>query len=195
MHMHACAWLQGFRIGGQAETAEERGEWCGPWSTAMQLIARREAALEDLTLALTPVPTLTPTPIPASTPTLAPALILALTLAPSLTLILAPTLALTLTLPLPLTLPPALPLAPNPNQAALEEHEADQGGEAPPPLVAWAPRRSGAAAAAAAAAAARRAHAGGVPALQELCVGFLVANIGAVSSFGVLPPGAIYMII
>ena len=39
--------LQGFRIGGQAETAEERGEWCGPWSTAMQLIARREAALED----------------------------------------------------------------------------------------------------------------------------------------------------
>ena len=42
MHMHARR-LQGFRIGGQAETAEERGEWCGPWSTAMQLIARREA--------------------------------------------------------------------------------------------------------------------------------------------------------
>ena len=41
-----------------------------------------------------------------------------------------------------------------------------------------------------AAAAARRAHAGGVPSLQELSVGFLVANIDCVSSFGVLPPGA-----
>ena len=37
--------MQGFRIGGQAETAEERGEgWCGPWSTAVRLINEREAA-------------------------------------------------------------------------------------------------------------------------------------------------------
>uniref|UniRef100_A0A7S0LH24 Uncharacterized protein n=1 Tax=Coccolithus braarudii TaxID=221442 RepID=A0A7S0LH24_9EUKA len=37
--------LQGFRIGGQAESAEERGEgWCGPWSTARALLDRRAAA-------------------------------------------------------------------------------------------------------------------------------------------------------
>ena len=37
--------MQGFRIGGQAETAAERGEgWCGPWSTATRLIEQREAA-------------------------------------------------------------------------------------------------------------------------------------------------------
>lgn len=35
--------MAGFRIGGQGETAEERGEgWCGPWSTAMRLIEQRE---------------------------------------------------------------------------------------------------------------------------------------------------------
>jgi hypothetical protein len=45
-----------------------------------------------------------------------------------------------------------------------------------------------------AAAAARRAHAGGVPSLQALSVRFLVDNIGAVSSFGVLPPGALHAI-
>lgn len=50
------------------------------------------------------------------------------------------------------------------------------------------------AAATGAAAAARRAHAGGVPSLQELSVRFLVANIGAVASFGVLPPGALHAI-
>ena len=36
--------MQGFRIGGMRETEEERGEWCGPWSTATQLIERREQA-------------------------------------------------------------------------------------------------------------------------------------------------------
>ena len=37
--------MQGFRIGGQAETAAERGEgWCGPWSTASRLIEQREQA-------------------------------------------------------------------------------------------------------------------------------------------------------
>ena len=40
----------------------------------------------------------------------------------------------------------------------------------------------------------RRAHAGGVPSLQALSVRFLVDNIGAVSSFGVLPPGALHAI-
>jgi len=40
--------LQGFRIGGQAETAEERGEgWCGPWSTARALLERRQQALVE----------------------------------------------------------------------------------------------------------------------------------------------------
>lgn len=35
--------MAGFRIGGQRETAEERGEgWCGPWSTAMRLVEQRE---------------------------------------------------------------------------------------------------------------------------------------------------------
>ncbi|KAL1508745.1 hypothetical protein AB1Y20_004840 [Prymnesium parvum] len=37
--------MAGFRIGGQGETAEERGEgWCGPWSTAMRLVSQREQA-------------------------------------------------------------------------------------------------------------------------------------------------------
>ena len=37
--------LQGFRIGGQAETPEERGEgWCGPWSTASRLLEARAQA-------------------------------------------------------------------------------------------------------------------------------------------------------
>ena len=40
--------MAGFRIGGQAETAEERGEgWCGPWSTAMRLVEQREQAKRD----------------------------------------------------------------------------------------------------------------------------------------------------
>ena len=37
--------MRGFRIGGQAESAEERGEgWCGPWATAARLIEQRETA-------------------------------------------------------------------------------------------------------------------------------------------------------
>lgn len=40
--------LQGFRIGGQSETAEERGEgWCGPWSTARALLERRAEAMRE----------------------------------------------------------------------------------------------------------------------------------------------------
>eukprot|EP00908_Phaeocystis_cordata_P026161 Transcript_8630.p1 GENE.Transcript_8630~~Transcript_8630.p1 ORF type:complete len:446 (+),score=168.75 Transcript_8630:1467-2804(+) len=82
---------------------------------------------------------------------------------------------------------------------AEREAAAAEGGEAPPPLVAWTPRaRCGASAAAAATAeegaAARRGAAGVVPTLQSLAVSFLVQHIDSVASFGVLPPAALHAI-
>ena len=107
--------MQGFRIGGQAETEEERGEgWCGPWSTATRLIERREAE-------------------------------------------------------------------------KLEREQAIAEGAEVAPLETWTPRRDPLTAPPRS----RRPVAGGgpVPALQQLCVNFLVANIDAVASFGVLSGG------
>ena len=101
--------MQGFRIGGQAETAEERGEgWCGPWSTAVRLINEREAA------------------------------------------------------------------------KARREEEAEESGEAAPPLVAWAPTRDPGRA--------RPPRGAAVPSLQSLVVSLLSEHIDSVEGFGVLAP-------
>ena len=102
--------MKGFRIGGQAESAEERGEgWCGPWATASRLIEQRENA-----------------------------------------------------------------------RVAREEEAAAKGAE-PEPLFRWTPRRDSRTA--------RPRPRSPLPSLQELCVSFLVANIDAVASFGILSPG------